>query len=100
MFSTVVPRLLMETLSISMSSDGSFSACCFILPHVYGTWETELALTKSVSSRSKPAPVAQLVEHSPDKREVVGSNPGLAHHHSCHSSEYVSIRPKRVNVRR
>ena len=44
-----------------------------------------------------PAPVAQLVEHSPGKREAVGSNPGLAQH-SCHSSEYVFIRPKRVNV--
>ena len=35
---------------------------------------------------------AQLVEHLPCKREVVGLNPGLAHH-LCHSSENVSIRP-------
>ena len=48
----------------------------------------------------QPAPVAQLAEHSPGKRKVVGSNPGLDHHHSCHSSEYVAIRPKRVHVRR
>ena len=47
----------------------------------------------------QPVPVAQLVEHSPGEREVVGSNPRLANH-SCNSSEYVSIRSKRVNVRR
>ena len=47
----------------------------------------------------EPAPVAQLVECLPCKREIGGSNPGLAYH-SCHSSEYVSIRPTRVNVRR
>ena len=43
------------------------------------------------SKTLQPAPVAQLVEHLPGKREVVGSNPGLAHYHSCHSSEIIHI---------
>ena len=46
----------------------------------------------------QPVWLAQLLESSPSKREVGGSNPRLAHH-SCNSPEYVSIRPPRVNVR-
>ena len=61
--------------------------------------QTLLCIYQFAIQGVRHSPVAQLVEHSPGQREVVGSNPGLAHYHSCHSSEYVSKR-KRVNVRR
>ena len=67
---------------------------CFLCFHPLGHFYSYLIKIEDIDYCTN-SPVSSVGKHKPCKREIGDSNPMLA----CHLSEYISIRPKMVNVR-